>query len=78
MDVTESIIVEIWELLGDYASPGKRNDVATKFLRIFVEQGVEIEDLEQIRGEDEHLDHALDELGMDDGEYQDEEEDYED
>jgi hypothetical protein len=62
MDITESSLLEIWELFSDFVPSGKRNDVATKFLRIFANQDVEMSSLDDIRGEDEYIDYALDEI----------------
>ena len=78
MEINDRTILEIWELFSDYIQTGKRNDVAVKFLKIFLESDdVSVEDLEDLREEDEHLDYALDELGSDQEEYDDEAE-YED
>jgi hypothetical protein len=78
MEINDRTILEIWELFSDYIQPGKRNDVAVKFLKIFLESDdVSIEDLEDLREEDEHLDYALDELGSDQEEEEDDA-DYED
>ena len=57
--------MEIWDLMCDSVPVNKRNDTALKFIRIIVEQDVDISDLNEIRGEDEHLDFALDELSTD-------------
>lgn len=62
MDINESCLLEVWELFCDIIPPAKRNDHAVKFLSIFIDQGLEVDDLEDIRGEDEHIDNALDEL----------------
>lgn len=62
MDINETSLLEIWEVFCDFIPPAKRNDVAVKFLNIFLDQDVELGDLEEIRGEDEHIDNALDEL----------------
>jgi len=62
MEITESTILEIWEHFSDYIPPGKKNDAAAKFLRIVIEHGVDLDDLEDLREEDENIDNALDEL----------------
>jgi hypothetical protein len=78
MEINDRTILEIWELFSDYIQPAKRNDVAVKFLKIFLESDdVGIEDLLDLREEDENLDYALDELGSDHEGY-DDESDYED
>lgn len=78
MEIDYHTILEIWEMFSDYIQPGKRNDVAVKFLKIFLEsEDISIDDLEDLREEDENLDYALDELGSDNTEY-DDDADYED
>ena len=78
MEINDRIILEIWEMFSDYVQPGKRNDVAVKFLKIFLEsEDISIDDLEELREEDEHLDYALDELTSDHEDYEDDA-DYED
>ena len=70
MDIAESTVLEIWDLFSDFVPAAKRNDLAVKFLRVFVDQDISLADLDDARGEDEHLDHAFDELSNDDtGEY---------
>jgi hypothetical protein len=78
MEIDYHTILEIWEMFSDYIQPGKRNDVAVKFLKIFLEsEDISIDDLEDLREEDENLDYALDELGSDNTEY-DDDTDYDD
>jgi len=72
MEIAESSLLEIWEIFSDYVPAGKRNDVAVKFLRVFTEQDIDVSDLDEVRGEDEHLDYALDELESNDDFDQDE------
>ena len=81
MEISDRALLEIWEMFSDYIPPGKKNDAAVKFLHIFIEHDVELDELEDIREEDEHLDYALDELSSDlNDEYENEseydEEDY--
>lgn len=75
MEISERTLLEIWETFLDYIPSGKKNDAAVKFLRIFMDQDIELKDLEDIREEDEYLDYALDELSssLDEG-YEDESE----
>ena len=73
MEINESVLFSIWELFMDYIAANKRNDVAVKYLQILLENEIELDDLEPLRGEDEHLDHALDELNENnEGDYDDE------
>ena len=68
MDIAESTVLEIWDLFSDLVPAAKRNEVAVKFLRVFVDQDISLADLDDARGEDEYLDHAFDELSNDDSE----------
>lgn len=78
MEISEEIVLEIWEMFMEHLPASKRNDFAVRYLKIFLDQDVDISDLEDIRGEDEHLDHALDHFSDDDHHYEDEESEYED
>jgi hypothetical protein len=75
MEINDGTLLEIWEHFSDYIPPGKKNDAAARFLRIFIDQGIELDDLEDLREQDEHIDYALDELQNDlNGDYDDESE----
>ena len=65
MDIEESTLLEIWDAFSDHLPPAKRNEIAVKYLRIFTEHDIDISDLDELRGEDEHLDHAFAELELD-------------
>jgi len=71
MEISEACIIEIWNLFCDYVPPAKRNDLAVRFLKIFLDEDIDIDDLEEIQGEDENLDFALDHLDEDDDEEED-------
>lgn len=60
MDITVAGLLELWDLFSDYVPTGKKNDIAVKFVKILIDQDIEITDLEELRGEDDHLDYALD------------------
>jgi hypothetical protein len=72
MEISEETVLDIWEVFVEHLPAAKKNDLAVRFLTILVDQEVDLSDLEDIRGEDEHLDHAFDQL-LDD---QDDPEDY--
>lgn len=61
MEISEASVLEGWNLFYDFIPPAKRNDFAVKYLKIFLDD-IEISELEDLRGEDEHLDYALDDL----------------
>jgi hypothetical protein len=72
LEITDRAILEIWEHFSDFIPLGKKNDAASRFLRILIDQDIELNDLEDLREEDEHIDYALDELKNDlDGDYND-------
>lgn len=72
MELDTSVIIDIWELISDNVSNNKKDDLAIKLVSILAKEGVEKSDFNAIRGEDDHLDNAVDHF------FADEEEDYED
>ena len=66
MEISDTTVLEIWNVFCDYLPPAKRADLAVKFVKTLMDEDIELGDLDDIRGEDEHLDHAIDELGEDD------------
>ena len=60
MDLTAAGLLEIWDVFADYVPSAKKNDIAIRFIKTLIDQDIEIEDLEELRGEDDHLDYALD------------------
>ena len=62
MEIDAKIIAELWETVKDLIPAGKRDDVALEFIGVFEENDVEIHDLDSLRGADDSLDSALDEL----------------
>lgn len=59
----------------------KKEDVANKLVKIFSDRGLDQDEFESIRGEDHHLDTAIDhfrEADADTDDYDYESEDYED
>lgn len=77
MDINESLVLDIWELFGELVPYSKRNDFAVRYLKLFVDQDVELDEFDDIRDQDEHLDHALKVLENESEEDEDLEEDYE-
>ena len=59
MEITEENILEIWEMFCELIPASKRNDLAIRYIKLILDQDIELSDLEDIRGEDEHLDHAF-------------------
>lgn len=62
MEIDAKLIAELWETVKDLIPAGKRDDVALEFISVFEENDVEIHDLDALRGADDSLDSALDEL----------------
>jgi hypothetical protein len=79
MDVGGSLLLEVWEVVSDILPNGKREDMARKLIKIFADKGMDQDDFESIKGEDEYLDNVIDSLYTADGnidydiEYYDEE-----
>lgn len=65
MDVSDATILEVWNLFYEFIPIGKRNDFAVKYFRILLDGDIDLIDLEDLRGEDEYLDHAFEELDED-------------
>jgi hypothetical protein len=62
MEIDAKIIAELWETVKDLIPAGKRDDVALEFISVFEDNDVEIQDLDALRGADDSLDSAIDEL----------------
>jgi hypothetical protein len=66
MEISDASVLEIWNLFYDLldhkVSSTKRDDLAVKYIRIFLENDIDLSEFEDLRGEDGHLDHAFDEL----------------
>lgn len=60
-----AVIVEVWEVIRDVVPAAKREDAALRFLKVFEDNGFDIEDIE---GEDSILDEALNLIRDDDDE----------
>lgn len=60
MEITVAGLLEIWDVFSDYLPSAKKNEIATRFIKTLIDQDIEIEDLEEFRGEDDHIDFALD------------------
>ena len=75
MEVNASLVLDIWELVSEYLPANRKEDVANKMVKLFSDTGLDEDDFEAIKGEDNYLDAAIDNFHEDD---QDEDEiDYE-
>lgn len=79
MEITNDNILEIWEIFVENMQAARRNDVALRFINWLVDNDVELESLEELRGQDEHLDFAIDQLQIENNEEEyDDNEEFED
>jgi len=60
MDVSASLLLEVWEIVADILPNNKREDMARKLVNIFADKGMDKKDFEAMRGEDEYIDSAID------------------
>lgn len=60
MDVNGTVVLDLWELLVEYIPTAKKEDVANKIIMMFADAGLDENDFNTIRGEDNHLDSAID------------------
>ena len=72
MHVSATLLLEVWEAVSELLPNNKREDMARKLLNIFADKGMDKDDFESIRGDDEYIDSAID------SQYTGEVEDYDD
>ena len=80
MEVNASLVLDIWELVSEYLPASRKEDVANKMVKLFADTGLDEDDFESIKGEDGHLDAAIDnfhEGDSDEDEFDYESNDYE-
>ena len=78
MELSNDNILEIWEMFSENVQAARRNDLALRFINYLVDNEVELDELEDLRGQDEHVDYALDQLSLDqEEEYDEDSETYE-
>ena len=79
MEISSSIVVEIWEAFADLVPANKREDLACRLIEIFNEQHPEPDWFDLMRGADQYLDSALDLVFEEDDDGRDDQDDeYED
>ena len=59
MNVSASLMLEVWEVVSELLPNNKREDMARKLVNIFADKGMDRDDFEAIHGEDGHLDSAI-------------------
>ena len=72
MEVNASLVLDIWELVSEYLPTNRKEDVANKMIKIFADKGLDQDDFEAIKGEDYHLDTAIDNFSENDRDDDDE------
>ena len=60
MTIGANLLLEVWEAVSELLPNGKREDMARKLVHIFADKGMDREEFEVLRGEDDHLDIAMD------------------
>lgn len=60
MDSTHAqLILEIWDLFEEHIPQKSRDDIAENYLSIFEEFGIYPDELDDLEGENKHIDRAL-------------------
>lgn len=62
MELDAKTVLDLWECVKEFVPANKREELAISFLTVFVDNDVEIEDLEDLKGADHDLDNALDDV----------------
>ena len=62
MEIDAKTVSEIWESIRDHIPAKAREDVIVGILEILVENDVEIEGLDELKGVDDDMDQALDQV----------------
>jgi poly-D-alanine transfer protein DltD len=60
--MNESLVVEMWDLIKEYADKKQLSVIAEKYLNVLSDHGVREQDLESALGHDDDLDDAIKEL----------------
>jgi hypothetical protein len=62
MEIDAKTVADLWETIKEYVPANKREELALAFLEVFVDNDIEIEDIEDLHGVDDNLDTALEEV----------------
>lgn len=60
--MNDSLVVEMWDLIKEYADKKQLSVIAEKYLNVLSDHGVREQDLEGALGHDDDLDDAIKEL----------------
>lgn len=69
MDLRNDNVRELWEILSELISVDKRNDAALLFLEYLQKNDYDPTDLQDLHGEDDHIDFAIGQLHLDEDDY---------
>ena len=65
MELTNDHVAEMWEIFSDIIATDKKNDAALRFIEYLQQNDYDSTDLPKLRGRDDHIDFALDQLSID-------------
>jgi hypothetical protein len=71
----ENYIIEIWDVLLEFIPEKNRDQAATQYIEYLLTNHVDIDDLQEVTGNDDHLDTAIEEAAanlQEDDEYYEE------
>ena len=80
MEMLEELILELWEMFSEHLPASKRADLAVRYLKLLADHDIDLDELDDLKGEDEHIDHAFEQLANDEDndDYDDHGDGYED
>ena len=57
------ILIETWNIFKDIITDARKDDAALSLVNIYIDSGtISYEDVDTLRGEDPHIDNAIDEV----------------
>lgn len=62
MEIDSEVIAELWNCVRDYVPANRRNELITAMLEVFLDNEIDINDLDDIKGVDDDLDEAIEEV----------------
>lgn len=66
MEIEMSLVLDMWELIIENVPTARKEEIATKFVSILANQGMERSHFDSVYGEDSYLDNAVDHFFSDD------------
>lgn len=68
MDISTSIIIDVWEVIAENVPNSRKEELSTKLISIFAKEGVEKSEFNAIMGEDDYIDSAIEHYFSDEDE----------